>query len=78
MQNKYLVEVRDANGQLDFRKEEEVRKAHPFLFSKRQFTIDDLCYYASYGQGRNQPSGPMELPAFMQSIGASYRPITWR
>jgi hypothetical protein len=78
MTQKYLVEVRDANGQLDFRKEEEVRKTHPFLFSKRDFTIDDLCYYASYGQGRNKPSGPMELPAFMKSIGASYRPITWR
>jgi len=77
MRSKYIVEVRDANGQLDFRKEEEVRKAHPFLFSKTEFTIDTLCYYASYGQGRNNPSGPMELPAFMKSIGATYRQKTW-
>jgi hypothetical protein len=74
---KYIVEVRDANGQLDFKKEEEVRKAHPFLFSKREFTIDDLCYYASYGQGRNKPSGPNELPLFMESIGACYRRKYW-
>jgi hypothetical protein len=40
MTTKYLVEVRDADGKLDFRKEEEVRKAHPFLFSKANFTLD--------------------------------------
>jgi len=74
---KFLIEVRDDNGKLDFKKEEEVRKAHPYLFSKPEFTIDQLCYYASYGQGRDNPSGPMELPIFMESIGVSYRMKTW-
>lgn len=74
---KYLVEVRDEQGRLDFRKEDEVRKAHPYLFEKREYKIDDLEYYASYGQGRNTPMGPLELPAFMKSIGVTYRPKTW-
>lgn len=77
MNNKYIIEVRDADGKLDFRKEEEVKKAHPYLFSKREFTIDDLTWYASYGQGRNNPSGPSELPAFMKGIGISYRVKYW-
>jgi len=74
---KYIIEVRDSNGNLDFRREERVRKDHPYLFSKRAFTIDDLCYYASYGQGRNNPSGPMELPQFLNTIGVSYRIKNW-
>lgn len=74
---KYIVEVRDAKGQLDFKKEEEVRKAHPFLFSKREFTIDDLCHYAAFGQGRDLSIGPNELPPFMESIGACYCRKTW-
>lgn len=39
--------------------------------------IDELCYYASYGQGRDNPSGPLDLPAFMKSIGVTYRQKTW-
>ena len=74
---KYIIEVRDENGKLDFEKERVKQKEHPFLFSKREFTIDELCYYMSYGQGRNQPSGPMELPAFMESIDICYRRKTW-
>lgn len=74
---KYLVEVRDAKGQLDFKKEEEVRKAHPFLFSKMFFTIDELAWWVSYGEGRNQPSGPSEVRTFLANIGACIRPKTW-
>ncbi len=77
MREQYIIEVRDEDGNLDFEKEKEVRKAHPYLFSKREFNIDNLCYYMSYGQGRDIPSGPMQLPAFMESIGVSYRQKTW-
>jgi hypothetical protein len=74
---KYIIEVRDEDGNLDFRKEDIKRKEHPYLFSKQEFHIDDLCYYASFGQGRDNPSGPMDLPAFMESIDITYRPKTW-
>lgn len=72
-----IIEVRDEDGKLDFRKEDEVKKQHPYLFSKPTFTIDQLCYYMSFGQGRNNPSGPMQLAAFMKEIGASYRVKYW-
>lgn len=74
---RYIIEVRDEHGQLDFRKEEEKTKEHPYLFSKLTFSIDDLCRYMSFGQERNNPSGPLELPAFMESIGITYRLKTW-
>lgn len=74
----YMVECRHADGKLMTSKEsEEIRKKHPFLDQCRSFTMDELCYYMSYGQGRNQPSGPMDLPAFMESIGFTYRKVTW-
>lgn len=74
---KYIIECRDTEGNLDFEGEVKLKKEHPYLFSKREFTIDNLCHYASYGQNRNNPSGPQELPAFMQGIGASYRVKSW-
>ena len=74
---KYIIEVRDKEGKLDFRSEDVKRKEHPYLFQKMTYTIDELCYYASYGQGRNNPGGPQELPGFMDSIGISYRRKTW-
>lgn len=75
---KYLVEVRDANGQLDFRKEDAMRKTHPFLFSKQFFTIDELAWWVSYGAGgRGMPSGPSEARAFLANLGFSIRPKTW-
>lgn len=77
MQNNYLVEVRNAEGQLDFRKEDEVRKVHPYLFSKPTFSMDELAHYVSYGQGRNQPSGPAEVYPFLKAEGISIRPKTW-
>ena len=77
MTNKYLVEVRDKSGRLDHEREKTVRLAHPYLFLKQYYTIDELCYYASYGQGGHNPMGPRELPAFMASIGASYRIKYW-
>jgi len=78
MKEKYIVEIRDENGQLIYgEKEEKIRKSHPFLFSKQEFTIDELCYYASYGQGRNTPIGPQRLWEIMDSFGVSYRKKTW-
>jgi len=77
MRKKYILEVRDKDGNLDFEKEKELKKEHPYLFSKDYFSIDNLCYYMSFGQGRNKPSGPFDLPNFMKSIGISYREKTW-
>jgi hypothetical protein len=77
MRQKYIIEVRDSEGKLDFKKEEVVRKAHPYLFKKPTYSIDELCYYMSFGQGRNQPSGPMQLSDFMKSINVSYRVKYW-
>lgn len=74
---KYIIECRKEDGTLDFEREPELRKAHPFLFSKPHFSMDSLCWWMSYGEKRNKPSGPQELPAFMKSIGASYREKTW-
>ena len=78
MRDKYIIEVRDAEDQLDLEAEKLRRQEHPYLFSKPEFTIDNLCYYASYGQdGVDNPIGPMKLDAFMQSIGVRYRVKTW-
>lgn len=78
MTKRYVVEVRDEDGKLkDEATREAVKKAHPYLFSKESFNIDNLCYYASYGQGRDNPLGPMQLPAFMKSVGATYREKYW-
>ena len=74
---RFIIEVRDETGTLNFEKEKEKKKEHPYLFSKPTFSIDELCYYMSFGQGRNNPSGPMQLSAFMLSIGISYRLKTW-
>lgn len=74
---KYIVEVRDAEGQLDFVAEKAVKEQHPYLFSKSEFTVGDLCYYVSYGQGRNNPSGPRGLSAFMRRAGVTYRRKYW-
>lgn len=78
MQEKYIVEVRDKQGLLaSLEEEQKVKTRHPYLFSKREFTIDDLCHYASYGQGRNNPSGPMDIYEFYREIGVSYRVKYW-
>lgn len=74
---KYIIEVRDSEGQLDFEAEKIKRKEHPYLFSKPEFTVDNLCHYMSFGQNRDNPSGPMKLPVFMGSIGISYRAKYW-
>jgi hypothetical protein len=73
----WIIEVRDSEGRLDPEAEKTKRKEHPFLFSKKTFRIDKLCWYASYGQGRSNPSGPMQLTEFMNSIGVSHRQKTW-
>ncbi len=77
MTDRYIVEVRDKNGHLDFRNEGKAKAAHPYLFSLPSFSIDQLRWYASYGPGRNNPTGPMQLGEFMESIGVSYRIKTW-
>jgi hypothetical protein len=74
---RFIIEVRDENGRLDFEAEKQKKEEHPYLFSKPTFNIYNLCYYMSYGQGRNNPRGPLDLPAFMASIGISYRAKTW-
>ncbi len=74
---KYVVEVRGPDGLLDFGKEQEVRKQHPYLFSKPSFTIDELCYYASYGQGRDKPTGTMDVGEFLAGEGISHRAKDW-
>ena len=74
---RYIIEIRDADGNLDREAEREKKQAYPYLFSKATYSIDHLCYYASYGQGRNKPLGPLELGEFMNSIGISYRQKTW-
>jgi hypothetical protein len=77
MSKRYIIEVRDADGKLDFEAEKQKKIEHPYLFSKPTFSIDQLCYYMSYGQERDNPSGPLDLPAFMESIGISYREKYW-
>jgi hypothetical protein len=74
---RFIIEVRDEDGGLDFAAEKIRRQEHPYLFSKLVFTIDNLCYYMSFGQGRDKPSGPMQLPEFMKEIGISYRVKYW-
>lgn len=73
----YIIEVRDANGKLDFQAEWCMMAVHPFLFRKHEYTMDELCWWASYGEGRNKALGPMELGAFMKGIGVTYREKTW-
>jgi hypothetical protein len=76
--HKYIVEVRNIDGSLVLSSDlEKKRQEYPYLFSKEEFTIDELCYYASFGQKRNFPIGPVGLPKFMQDIGISYRLKTW-
>jgi len=86
--DKYIIEVRNSKGELDFKKERELKEKYPEFFSNTRcprcgsshvptFTIDRLCWVASYGGGRNQPMGPMELGKFMNSIGISYRKKYW-
>ncbi len=77
MQDKYIIEVRDHKGQLDFRKEEIIQRQHPYLFTQTEYTIDELTYYASYGQDRNNPVGPTEMGTFYKEIGISYRRKYW-
>lgn len=74
---KFIIEVRDSNGKLDFKKEREIRRIHPVLFQKSEFSIEELCHYASFGQGRNTPTGPLNLKDFFNPIGVFYRPKTW-
>jgi len=78
MMYKYIIEVRNNDGSLaSLSEEEKKRQEHPYLFSKEEFTIEELCYYASFGQGRDVPTGPLDLPKFMQDIGISYRIKSW-
>lgn len=75
--DKYIIEVRDKEGKLDFRLEEEKRKEHPYLFKKETYTIDELCGYASRMQEWSPAVGPMSLGIFMTKIGIHYRVKYW-
>ena len=75
--DKYIIEVRNEQGQFDLEKEAQLRKEHSYLFLHPTYSLDDLCRYASYGQGRNNPVGPIGLGAFMKEIGISYRIKYW-
>jgi len=77
MKQKYLIEVRDADGHLDIKKEEELCKAHPYLFNKPEFTEDNLVWWASYGEGRIRPRTFAEARTFLACLGFSIRPKTW-
>jgi len=73
----YIVECRNYRGEIDLDKALEAKKNHPYLFSKEKYKLHDLCYYASYGQGRDDPTGPYGLDEFLTSCGVEARPITW-
>jgi len=77
MKDQYIIEVRDKDNNFDFKKWEKQEKEHPYLFSKPTFSIDELCYFMSFGEDRDTPSGPLELAEFMKGIGISYRMKTW-
>jgi len=90
MNKKYIIEVRKRGGYdpttvgnpLDSEAEKVKRKEHPYLFSKPNFNIDNLCYYMSFGRNpdgtmRNKPSGPTKLDDFMKKIGICYREKYW-
>ena len=75
---RYIVEARTPDGRLaPLAVEQELRRRHPFLFSRPTFTIDELAHWVSYGQGRDQPSGPAQTFAFLAELGLPARPKTW-
>lgn len=74
---KYIIEVRDSDGNFNPDLKRELSKKYPEFFESEEFTMFNLCWLASYAGGRNNPLGPMELGDFMKSIGLSYREKYW-
>jgi len=77
MNDQYIIEVRDSENNFDFEKWKRKEQEHPYLFSKSTFSMDELCYFMSFGEDRDEGKGPQELAEFMKSIGISYRMKTW-
>jgi hypothetical protein len=73
----YLVEARDANGVLNPSEDYQIKKKHPFLASKMYFTKDELLYWASFGEGRNNPISAYKLGEFLLTLGLTYRHKYW-
>lgn len=79
---KFIIEVRELDGSLSSTaKLLEAKKAHPFFFSKRVFTMDQLVKHFSSVNGKWVPIGPMQLPVKMEELrkshGITYRHKTW-
>lgn len=77
MTKKYIISGTDDSKNWTFGGEQKKKEEHPYLFTKDEFTMNELCRYMSFGQGRDNPSGPMQLQAFMDSIGIIYRHKYW-
>lgn len=76
--DRFIIEVRDTRGKLDFEKEKVVREQHPYLFQRDAYSLDDLLRYVSFGQGRDKPISPKELPKYLKDMGVTARRIYWR
>jgi len=77
MYDQYIIEVRDNENNLDFEKWARKEQEYPYLFSKPIFSMEELCYFMSFGENRDEGKGPLELAEFMKSIGITYRAKTW-
>lgn len=74
----YIVEAREPDGKLSLAADALPRwQQHPYLRHKRTFTIDDLTWWISFGEGRNTPTSPDKALAFLSSIGLPARLKTW-
>jgi hypothetical protein len=71
---RYIVEAREPDGTLAPMSRFD---AHPYLRSRPTFTIDQLCWWASYGDGRNTPRGPAATFQFLRDLGLPAREKTW-
>lgn len=75
---RYIVEPREPDGTLlTGAAGSERRMRAPYLFSQPTFTIDQLCWWASYGDDRNTPMGPSETFQFLRELGCPAREVTW-
>jgi hypothetical protein len=76
---KYIIEARDDNGNLLFGGDsQEVVDKYPEFFSRREWSIDQLCWTVSFAGGRDKPTGPGGLDKFFKSRpGLTYRIKTW-
>lgn len=76
--HRYIVETREPDGSLlTGAAASERRMRWPFLFSRDTFTIDELAWWASYGDDRNTPRGPAATLQSLREIGCPAREVTW-